>query len=677
MTHRWAIPTAVGAAVILGVLVTTSFSWFRGGQTSAATVLVASGADSVEVERVMPVGDLTVRGVVDPAGLAMTADGRNLYLTDAAEPGTILAYSTDGSPGEPERLTGRAAPARAIAVDPTTREPVVALDTPPSIEWLGSGRGPFASPADDVEIASAFSDGLAFDQNRGLIHGLSRGVISSFLYDPESKYIGAVRQQIDVSMLVPDGAVGGLSADPVTGSLYLGLLDESTVFEIDRSGDLVRVLDLSRVGVEPVAFTVASSSDPADLSGSMSVFVVAGSRGPSPSTTIVELGTVPVETIGVDIVDTAQLVQTVSMADIPSPSPDSSATAWLPDQGKLIIADSEVDEYDIFVGVNTWTIDPADGPGGSIEVTGSLPSGEPTGLAVDGNRIFITDDVAKEIDVVDLGSDGVVSGDDSVISRFTTLSFGSADPEGVAFDALRGRLYVVDGSRREVFVIDPGPNELFEGAGDDIVTRFDVAGAGLADPEGIAYEPERDTFVIVDRQDAMAVEFGPDGGVLRRIDLSAADAVHLAGVTWAPGSSGGTSLWAVDRGLDGPVTVDGRVYEFSVPPLANGSSEPSISVPRSLVGQRSGSGESTRLTVNVENRGAGPLRLKEVRVHGVDDGAVRVVSESVPAQILAAGRSEIDLIVAPGADVPPGSRLVIESSDPNRPRTTVKLVVQG
>lgn len=676
MTHRWAIPTAVGAAVILGVLVTTSFSWFGGGQTSAATVLIASGADSVEVERVFPVGDLTVSGIVSPAGLAMTADGRNLYVPDAAEPGVILGYATDGSLAEPKRLESPSAP-RAIAVDPTTREPVVAVDAPGGIRWLATDRQPGEGPADNPDVGEAFSGGLAFDHGRGLIHGLSRGVISSFSYDPGSNEIGRARQEIDVSMLVPDGAVGGLSADPTTGSLYLGLLDESTVFEIDRNGELVRVLDLSRAGVEPIAFTVAASSDPADLSGSMSVFVVDAGGGPSPDTTIVELGSAPTRTIGPDVVDTAELVQTVSMADIPNPSPDSSAIGWLPGRRKLIIADSEVDEYDIFAGVNTWTIDPAGGPVASIDVTGSLPSAEPTGLAVDDNRVFITDDVAKEIHVVDLGSDGVVSGDDRVLSRFTTLGFGSADPEDIAFDALRGRLYVVDGSMREVFVVDPGPNEVFEGAGDDIVTQFDVAVAGIRDPEGIAHDPERDTLLVVDREDAMAVEFGPDGGVLRRIDLSATEAIHLAGVVWAPGSAGGMSLWAVDRGLDGPLTIDGRVYELAVPPLADGRPEPRISVPRSLVGQRSGSGQSTRLTVNIENRGAGLLRVKEVRVHGVDDDAVRVAPESVPTEIVAAGRSKVDLIVAPGADVPPGSRLVIESSDPNRPRTTVKLVLQG
>ena len=607
----------------------------------------------------------------------MTTDGRNLYLPDAADPGVVRAYDADGSPGELGRLPGAAAPPRAVAVDPTTRELVVALDEPPAIQWFGVGQEPGETRRDESAVALAFVDGLAFDHNRGLIHGLNQGVISSFLYDDESSEIGAMSQQIDVSMLVPEGAVGGLSADPVTGSLYLGQLDQSTVFEIDRGGELVRVLDLSRAGTEPIAFAVAASSDPTDRSGSMSLFVVEPNRGSSAGAMVVELGPATVETIGPGVVATARLVQTISMSDIPSPAPDSSAIAWLPEQGRLVIADSEVDEYDIFAGINTWTIDPAAGPVATVEATGALPSDEPTGLAVHDNLLFITDDVAKEIHVVDLGPDGVVSGDDSVVSRFTTLTFGSADPEDVAFDALRGRLYVVDGGAREVFVIDPGPNGIFEGDDDDVITQFDVAAAGLGDPEGIAYDIERDTFLIVDREDAIAVEFGPDGGVLRRIDLSAANAVHLAGVAWAPGSDGGTSLWAVDRGLDGPVTVDGKVYELSVPPLAGGNPEPIISVSGSLVGRKSVSGDPTRLTVNIENRGTGPLRLKEIRVHGVDDGAVRVVPESVPTEIVAAGRSEIDVIVAPGAAIPPGSRLVIESSDPNRPRTVVELVVQG
>ncbi len=675
MTNRWAIPTAVGAVVVLGVLVIMSFAWSQDRRTTSVPVLIASGVDAVDVESLVPVATVTVSGTTDPVALAISADGRNLYLPDAADPGVVRAYTADGAPEPSGRLPDAASRPRAVAVDPVTHELVVALAEPPALQWLEVGRESDLPRRDESGLASAFVDGLAFDHKRGLIHGLSRGIISSFLYDDESSEIGAMRQQIDVTSLVPDGAVEGLSADPVTGSLYLGWLEQSTVFEIDRGGELVRLLDLSRSGADPTAFTVAASSDTTDRSGSTSVFIV-GADGRDGGTTVVELGSAMVEAVGPGVVVTAQLVQTVSMSDIPLPAPDSSAISWLPDQGRLIVADSEVDEYDIFAGINTWTIDPTVGPA-VVEVTGILPSEEPTGLAVRDNLLFVTDDVAREIHVVDLGADGVVSGDDRVVSRLDTVVFGSSDPEDVVFDGRRGRLYVVDGSTREVFVIDPGPNGVFEGDGDDVVTQFDVAAAGLADPEGIAYDAESDTFLIVDREDSIAVEFGPDGGVLRRIDLSAADAVHLAGVVWAPGSSGGTSLWAVDRGLDGPFTVDGRVYELMVPALADGRPEPSISVPRSLVGQRSVDDESTRLTVKVENRGAGPLRVEDVRIHGADDGAIEVVPESVPDEIVAAGRSEIDVIVAPGADVPPGSKLVIESSDPNRPRTTVELVVHG
>ncbi len=42
----------------------------------------------------------------------------------------------------------------------------------------------------------------------------------------------------------------------------------------------------------------------------------------------------------------------------------------------------------------------------------------------------------------------------------------------------------------EVFTVDPGPNDVFDGiaslGGDDIVTRIDTLAQGVSDPEGIA-----------------------------------------------------------------------------------------------------------------------------------------------------------------------------------------------
>ena len=674
MIGRWAATSAVGVTVVIVALVVL-FGLARGERVSSVPVVVASGVDAVAVERLVEVGSRMLDGAVDPNGLAMTGDGLHLFMTDAAAPGVVLDYSGSAE-GEPIRLESSGPPPTAIAVDPTTRDLVVALDAPAALEWREIESEAVVTRQDDAGLASAFVNGVAFDRNRSLIYGLRRGVISSFRYDPESNEIGSMRQQIDVTSLSSGSTVGGLSVDPVTGSLYLGNLAESAIYEIDQAGELVRILDLGRAGLRPTAFTIAASSDPSDQSGSTSVFVVDADRDSSSGAVVVELGAGTADAVGPDVVDRAELVQTISMAGIPFPAPDSSAIAWLPAEERLLVADSEVDEYDFFAGVNTWTVE-LDGVIAPVEITGGLPSTEPTGMAVHDNIVFITDDVAQQIHLIDLGQDGVVGADDTVRAQVDTTAFGCADPEDVAYDVLRNRLYVVDGGASEVFIIEPGPNGRFEGTGDDVISQFDVAHVGLGDPEGIAHDPDRDTILVVDRNDFVAVEFGSDGGVLRRIDLSAAEAIHLAGATWAPGSKGGLSLWTVDRGLDGPLTVDGRIYELAVPPLGDGMPEPSVVVRRSLVAQRADRNQAVRLTVEVENRGSGPLRLTDVRVHGADEGAITVVNESVPVEIPAASRSEILLEVAPRAEVPPGSRLVIESSDPNRPRTIVKLVVEG
>ncbi len=662
----------VGLGVLAGVLLTTIV---RGEQISSVPLVVASGVDAVTIERLVELDRQSLDGARSPAALAMTSDGSNLYLTDTTEGGSVLTYARDEPYGPPVQVNVSEESAGAIAVDPLTGHLVTARASPAALVWRAPADGNEVTTQSDPAVASAFADGIVFDRSRGLAHGLRQGVVSSFVYDPESNQIGEMRQQIDVTSISAAERARGLSVDPVSGSLYLGLLGESRIFEIDSSGQLVRILDLGRVDGQLSAFTVAASSDPTDRSGTTSVFVVNAESGSVGDSTIVELGAASVGTVGLDVVDRADLVQTISMADIPNPGPDSSAITWLPAQGRLLVADSEVDEYDFFTGVNTWTIE-LDGTVAPVEISGGLPSDEPTGLTVSENLLFVTDDVAMQIHVIDLGPDAAVGVDDTVVASFSTQAFGCTDPEDVAFDGRHNRLYVVDGMASEVFIIDPGPNGMFEGFGDDIITQFDVAAAGIRDPEGIAYDPERDAILIVDRKGAIAVELGPDGDVLRRLDLSAAEAVHLAGVVWAPGSKGGLSLWAVDRGVDGPLTVDGRIFELTVPPLLNGSLEPSIVVRRALVERRENRDKTTRFTVEVENRGTAPLRVTDVRVHGTEAGAVTIL-DTVPRVIPAAGHTEFAVEVAPRADVPPGSRLVIESSDPNLPRTTVELVVEG
>lgn len=120
---------------------------------------------------------------------------------------------------------------------------------------------------------------------------------------------------------------------------------------------------------------------------------------------------------------------------------------------------------------------------------------------------------------------------------------------------------------------------MFDGVppiGDDTTSHFDVARFGAEDSEGLAYDAGRGTLLVLDRSTDAIYETNKDGFLVDAIDISAATANHPADVVLAPGSSdpGRTNLYIVARGEDndGDLTEnDGMLYEMSVdrPPVGN------------------------------------------------------------------------------------------------------------
>ncbi|MCZ6519544.1 MAG: hypothetical protein O6853_07090 [Actinobacteria bacterium] len=303
----------------------------------------------------------------------------------------------------------------------------------------------------------------------------------------------------------------------------------------------------------------------------------------------------------------ATLVRTYELSQLDPPSPDSAGIAWLPDRQSLIVSDSEVNEVSIFEGVNLFTIEPSSGDLIDTGVTTAF-SNEPTGVSYDpvSRHLFISDDSRKEIFHLVAGPDNRFGTPDDSVTSFDTDLFGSTDPEGVAFGG--GRLYIADGANREVFIVDPGSNGIFDGVpiagGDDVVSQFDVAIHGASDPEGIVFREDTGSLLVVSRGDSVIFELTTTGALLGLIDISAANPDAPAGIAVAPASdgSGDLHIYVVDRGVDNnsnPSENDGRMYEFAglgpvgnFPPVADAGGDQTISVsvlPASAVLDGSGS----------------------------------------------------------------------------------------
>ena len=137
-------------------------------------------------------------------------------------------------------------------------------------------------------------------------------------------------------------------------------------------------------------------------------------------------------------------------------------------------------------------------------------------------------------------------------TSFSTTAFGNTDPEDVAFATATGELFTADGLGAEIYRISPGPNGTFEGAGDDVITHFDVMTLGVQDAEGLGYHPDRNTLLVPDgRSTTTMIEVSLGGTLLTTIDISSAQAKHPEDVAVAPATSGsGDNLFMVARGVD-------------------------------------------------------------------------------------------------------------------------------
>jgi hypothetical protein len=248
------------------------------------------------------------------------------------------------------------------------------------------------------------------------------------------------------------------------------------------------------------------------------------------------------------------------------------AYAW--STGTFITCDSEVEEMGLFDGANVWLGGSALAPEATLDV--SSVTREPADVAVanQGRTMFLVDDDQDEIFAVSSGPDRTWGTADDRLRSFSTRPFQSRDPEGLGYG--EGSLFVTDGDDTAVYRLSPGANGSFDGVapgGDDVVTSFDTAVLGLADPEDVAYDPGSGHLFLVSRTDEVIVETTTAGVLVDRIDISSSGIRFPAGITVAPASQDPdeTHVYVADRGIDNdagpgsdPNENDGRIFEFDL-----------------------------------------------------------------------------------------------------------------
>ncbi len=283
------------------------------------------------------------------------------------------------------------------------------------------------------------------------------------------------------------------------------------------------------------------------------------------------------------------LVQTIATSSFSPSSPDPSGIVYMPGSDRFLIADSEVNEMGLYEGLNLFTATrtgTGTGTGTSVGRFGAEPAG--LGFNPADATLFVSDDDGDRVYVVKPGSDGTHGTSDDIISKFSTTTFGSTDPEGVEYDAASGHLFICDGIGLEVYRLDP-VNGRF-GDGDDLISSFDLQRHGAVDCEGIGLDPDQGRLLAVDPSRERIYELDKNTGAhLRTLNIGPAiptTSTILASVTMAPTSFPGDdasamNYWVVDRHVDNganPSENDGLLYELSLAPPPPSDAPPTITL---------------------------------------------------------------------------------------------------
>jgi uncharacterized protein YjiK len=527
-------------------------------------------------------------GVERPVGLSYDVVTRALFLVGEGQQ-QMVGLTLEGDPAGFVDVSALSDP--LLVTRDAIGQVVLLIDNELiRVEGLGTPSESLLSLALLDVVAPA---GLSADTHTGDLYVLDASAPRILQIAPT----GEVREiALDV---LATRSLRGIAHDPASGLLYLASPEDRAVWAVDLDGALQASFDLTDVDLlDPQAIVFAPTGDPTDDpretnlyvadpgidggsgAGDLLLEVALGVAAPSPTTMTLSVAAEGAPTL------VAALVNQVALSQLSPPSPDSAGITYIANRNRLLVSDSEVNEMPIFEGANLFELTLEGGLVDTGDTTGF--SREPTGLSYNpaNGHLFSTNDDRDAVYEVDPGLDGRYgTSDDDVVAQIDTGAFGSSDPEGVAYDTTSGDLFVVDGAGREVYRVSPGANGVFDGGpsgGDDVVDHFDVGVHGAGDPEGIAYNAVDDTLLVLDRKTRTVYETSRGGGLVRLIDISAANAILPAGVVLAPASSdpAQSNLYIVDRGVDNNKDReenDGMLYEMSVdfgptpnlPPLAD------------------------------------------------------------------------------------------------------------
>lgn len=260
---------------------------------------------------------------------------------------------------------------------------------------------------------------------------------------------------------------------------------------------------------------------------------------------------------------------------LPVPSTDPAGVLYDESTGRLIISDSEINEIPEVWDLAPYNMFETSITGnplyGKYDVTpaalGAFRNQEPTGIAYCANDgyYYISNDDNRLIYRYAFSSG----------SGFTLVDTGSTanethDPEGITCDPATGKLYVIGGKDINIVVYRYSNGFVV----DKIIDLNATAGtpAGIpSDPEGIAFDAASGHLFVMSNDDDAIFEYTDTGIFLKKFDISgfSPKPKQPQGLSIGPSSvnSGKQSFYIADGMVDNnydPNERDGRIFEAEI-----------------------------------------------------------------------------------------------------------------
>jgi hypothetical protein len=246
----------------------------------------------------------------------------------------------------------------------------------------------------------------------------------------------------------------------------------------------------------------------------------------------------------------------------------------LPSENRFLVTDSEVEEISaIFQGANLFYVNIT----GTLVLTATTTSysAEPTDVTFNPNNgyLYIADDVKNRIyEMQGPGADNVYgTNDETLVSFRTDITLGVFDLESLAYAQIGGvdTIFFADGSTHKVFMMQPGPNGVFNAGSDDLITSFSAETFGITSVEGVAYHTDSGTLYISGTPKTRIAQVTTSGQLIRLIDTTQIGADKPSGLGFGPGTGG---LYMTDRVKDN--INDGKIFEMALPTVTANNQPP-------------------------------------------------------------------------------------------------------